>query len=92
MMVRFKLWLSLSLVYGLFPLAAFASDCSVDPDECTLKKLCEAATALDVDNTIWSTESSSVKHVNTAKILAPYLLIAGVAIPKNTWNFSASVT
>lgn len=69
MMVRFKLWLSLSLVYGLFPLAAFASDCSVDPDECTLKKLCEAATALNGDNTIWSTESSSAKHVTVAQTL-----------------------
>ena len=69
MMIRFKLWLSLSLVYCLFPLAAFASDCISDPNECTLKKLCEVATTLDGGNTVWSTELGLVKHVTTAQTL-----------------------
>ena len=69
MMARFKLRLSLVLLYCLFPLAAFASDCTEDPNECTLKKLCEVATALDGDTIIWSTLSSSAKHVTVAKTL-----------------------
>ena len=69
MMARFKLLLSLALLYCLFPLAAFASDCTEDPNECTLKKLCEVATALDGDTIIWSTLSSSAKHVTVAKTL-----------------------
>ena len=46
-----------------------AAECAVDPDECTLKKLCEVATTVDGDNTTWSTESSSTKHVSTAQSL-----------------------
>jgi len=47
---------------------AFA-DCTSDPNECTLKKLCEVATALDGSNTIWSTASGSSKHVKVAQSL-----------------------
>ena len=46
-----------------------AADCSSDPNECTLKKLCEVATALDGSNTIWSTDAGSKKHVTVAQSL-----------------------
>ena len=46
-----------------------AAECADDPNECTLKKLCEVATASDDGNTIWSTEASSAKHVSTAQTL-----------------------
>ena len=46
-----------------------AADCSSDPNECTLKKLCEVATALDGSNTIWSTDAGSTKHVTLAQSL-----------------------
>lgn len=46
-----------------------AADCSSDPNECTLKKLCEVATALDGSNTIWSTDAGSTKHVTVAQSL-----------------------
>ena len=36
-----------------------AADCVSDPNECTLKKLCEASTTLDGNNTIWATFSKS---------------------------------
>jgi len=48
---------------------SIAAGCDTDPNECTLKKLCEVATAIDGENTIWSTEPSSEKHVSTAKNL-----------------------
>ena len=46
-----------------------AADCSSDPNECTLKKLCEASTALDGSNTIWSTATGFTKHVALAQRL-----------------------
>ena len=48
---------------------SLAADCADDPNECTLKKLCEVATALDGGNTIWSTKSISAKHVTLAQSL-----------------------
>ena len=49
--------------------ASVAAECADDPNECTLKKLCEVATTIDGGNTIWSTEASSAKHVSTAQTL-----------------------
>jgi len=46
-----------------------AAECADDPNECTLKKLCEVATASDGGNTIWSTKATSAKHVSTAQTL-----------------------
>jgi len=46
-----------------------AADCVSDPNECTLKKLCEAATTLDGSNTIWATTSETAKHVALAQSL-----------------------
>ena len=48
---------------------SLAAECADDPNECTLKKLCEVATTIDGGNTIWSTEASSAKHVSTAQTL-----------------------
>ena len=46
-----------------------AADCTSDPNECTLKKLCEVATTVDGGNTIWSTATESTKHVALAQRL-----------------------
>ena len=48
---------------------SLAADCTSDPNECTLKKLCEVATALDGSNTIWSIDAGSTKHVKVAQSL-----------------------
>ena len=49
--------------------ASVAADCADDPNECTLKKLCEVATTVDGGNTIWSTATGSAKHVTVAQSL-----------------------
>ena len=46
-----------------------AADCASDPNECTLKKLCEAATTIDGSSTIWATASETAKHVALAQSL-----------------------
>jgi hypothetical protein len=46
-----------------------AADCTSDPNECTLKKLCEASTTLDGSGTIWATASETAKHVALAQSL-----------------------
>jgi len=46
-----------------------AAECADDPNECTLKKLCEVATTVDVGNTTWSTATGSAKHVTVAQSL-----------------------
>ena len=48
---------------------SLAADCVSDPNECTLKKLCEASTTLDGNNTIWATTSETAKHVALAQSL-----------------------
>ena len=46
-----------------------AASCADDPNECTLKKLCEASTTLDGSSTIWATASETAKHVALAQSL-----------------------
>ena len=46
--------------------ASLATTCANDPNECTPKKLCQAATNLMDGNTSWSTASSKAKHVTLA--------------------------
>ena len=46
-----------------------AAACDDDPNECTLKKLCEVATTVDGGNTIWPTATGSTKHVALAQRL-----------------------
>ena len=58
-----------------------AAKCADDPNECTLKKLCEVATASDGGNTIWSTEASSAKHVSTAQTLGMQCGITPIVDP-----------
>ena len=46
-----------------------AAECAVDPNECTLKKLCEVATNVDGNNATWSTATGSAKHVTLSQSL-----------------------
>ena len=48
---------------------SLASECSKDPNECTPKNLCAAATSQKDGNTIWSDASSASKHVSFVKEL-----------------------
>ena len=50
--------------------ASSAASCADDPNESTLKKLCEASTTLDGSNTIWATTSETAKHVALAQSLS----------------------
>ena len=58
------LWLALSVI------AAFASDCASDPNECTPKDLCEVATEVTDGNKLWSSAATSSKHVSFAQELS----------------------
>ena len=69
-MIRIALQICLTVMALLISASvSVAAECADDPNECTLKKLCEVATALDGGNTIWSTEATSAKHVSTAQTL-----------------------
>ena len=46
-----------------------ASDCASDPNECTPKGLCEVATEVTNGNKLWSTTTTSTKHVSFAQEL-----------------------
>jgi len=48
---------------------SLASECSNDPNECTPKNLCAAATIQKDGNTIWSDASATSKHESFAKEL-----------------------
>ena len=48
---------------------SFASDCASDPNECTPKGLCEVATEETDGNKLWSTTTTSTKHVSFAQEL-----------------------
>jgi len=69
-MIRFALRIYLA-VLALFISASvtIAAECADDPNECTLKKLCEVATTVDGGNTIWSAALESSKHVKVAQSL-----------------------
>ena len=43
-----------------------ASNCLLDPNECTTKGLCEVATEVTNGNKLWSTSTTSNKHVSFA--------------------------
>ena len=49
--------------------SAYANTCDIDPNECTPKSLCAAATSQKNGNTIWSDASAASKHVSLAKEL-----------------------
>ena len=67
-MIRIALQTCLTIMALVFSASAsMASECADDPNECTLKKLCEVATTVDGDNTTWSTTTGSAKHVSTAQ-------------------------
>ena len=48
---------------------SFASDCASDPNECTPKGLCEVATEVTNGNKLWSSSTTSTKHVSFAQEL-----------------------
>ena len=48
---------------------SLASDCASDPNECTPKGLCEVATEVTDGNKLWSTSTTSTKHVSFAQEL-----------------------
>ena len=60
------LWLVLCTVMAS---SAYANTCDVDPNECTPKNLCAAATSQKNGNTIWSDAANASKHVSFAKEL-----------------------
>ena len=69
-MLRIALQIGLTVMALLITASiSVAAECANDPNECTLKKLCEVATTVDGGNMIWSTEASSAKHVSTAQTL-----------------------
>jgi hypothetical protein len=69
-MIRIALQTCLTIMALLISVSAsLAAECADDPNECTLKKLCEVATTVDGGNTIWSTASGSSKHVTVAQSL-----------------------
>ena len=51
------------------PGISLASDCASDPNECTPKGLCEVATEVTDGNKLWSTSTTSTKHVSFAQEL-----------------------
>ena len=69
-MIRTALHICLTVI-ALMLSASFslAAECAVDPNECTLTKLCEVATTVDGNNITWSTATGSAKHVSTAQSL-----------------------
>ena len=48
---------------------SFAFNCASDPNECTPKGLCEVATEVTDGNKLWSTITTSNKHVSFAEEL-----------------------
>ena len=69
-MIRAALQICLTVMALLLSASvSSAADCTSDPNECTLKKLCEVATTVDGGNTIWSTATGFAKHVTVAQSL-----------------------
>ena len=88
-MLRIALQTSLTVMALLISASvSVAAECADDPNECTLKKLCEVATASDDGNTIWSTEASSVKHVSTAQTLGMECGITPKALKRRNTHVS----
>ncbi|MDB4046470.1 peptidoglycan-binding protein [Amylibacter sp.] len=65
----FKVYLTIGiLLVGIKP--SIAAECTDDPNECTLKELCEISTALDGRSTVWSNAAKDTQHVALAQNLA----------------------
>ena len=64
----FKVYLAIGiLLFGIKP--GVAAECADDPNECTLKKLCEISTAFDDGSAIWSNATKDTLHVELAQNL-----------------------
>ena len=61
--------LSLFVAICSFASVAVASECTNDPNECTLIKLCEVSTSVDGEKINWSTDTAFLKHVALAQKL-----------------------
>ncbi|MDC0983073.1 peptidoglycan-binding domain-containing protein, partial [Amylibacter sp.] len=61
--------LSLFVAICSFASIAVASECSNDPNECTLIKLCEVSISIDGEKINWSTDTAFLKHVALAQKL-----------------------
>ena len=61
--------------------ASLAAECADDPNECSPKKLCQAATNLKGGNTSWSTNSSKAKHVTLALSLGMSCGVVAIVDP-----------
>ena len=48
---------------------SLAANCTSDLNECTLKGLCEVATEVTDGNKLWSSSTTSTKHVSFAQEL-----------------------
>ena len=66
--------LSLKVLLGVFALMfssnfGLSAECKDDPNECTPKSLCEAATQVINYNKVWSEDVSAAKHIALVKEL-----------------------
>ena len=61
--------LSLFVAICSFASVAVASECTNDPNECTLIKLCEVSISIDGEKINWSTDTAFLKHVALAQKL-----------------------
>ena len=69
-MIRLAITICLTLMTLLVSASvSLAAECADDPNECTPKKLCETATNIVANNTVWSTRSSNTTHVEFAQNL-----------------------
>lgn len=63
---------------------SLAAECSSDPNECTPKKLCEAATQVQDGNKLWSSDTTLAKHVSFAQELGMKCGVVELKDPCNT--------
>ena len=63
-----RLFVFVAVLLGVASIS-LASDCASDPNECTPKGLCEVATEVTDGNKLWSTSTTSTKHVSFAQKL-----------------------
>ena len=61
--------ISLFVAICSFASVVLASECTNDPNECTLIKLCEVSISLDGEKINWSTDTAFLKHVALAQKL-----------------------
>ncbi len=69
-MSKLSLKILLSFMALMFSASVgLSAECEDDPNECTPKNLCEVATQVINDNTVWSEDASAAKHIAFVKEL-----------------------